>query len=125
MSLSRQTPRNKVFTKKVINPLPINLQLILNQPQGHSTVSGHQLTTSAIFSDFKYLTATHSSEVIICLSEYFKTSEIGVNNELNVLQFWQTFNILNGVGVPRKKKTLFWSSMCQHIPHNSKSKISM
>jgi hypothetical protein len=79
------------------------LQLILNQPQGHPTVSGHQFTTSAIFPDFKHLTAIHSFEVIISLSESFKTSEIDVNNELNVLQFWHTFNILHGVGVLRKK----------------------
>jgi len=49
------------------------------------------------------LTATHSFETLISLSESFKTSEIGVNNECNVLQFWQTFNILNGVGVSRTK----------------------
>jgi hypothetical protein len=49
------------------------------------------------------LITTHSSEVLISLFESFKTSEIDVNNELNVLQFWQTFNILNGVGISSKK----------------------
>ena len=111
ISLSWQTPWNKVFTKKVLNPLPINLQLILHQPQGHPTVSRHQFKTSAIFPDFKHLTATHSFEVLISLSESFKTSETDLNNELNVLQFWQTFNILNGGGVSRKttfKKSIEW-----------------
>jgi len=103
MSLSWQTPWNKVFKYKVINPPPINLQLILNQPQGHPTISGHQFTTSAIFPDFKHLTATHSIKVLISLSETFKISEIDVNNELSMLQFWQTFNILHGVGVSRKE----------------------
>ena len=57
------------------------------------------------------MTTTHSFEVLISLSELFKTSEIDVNNELNVLQFWQTFNILNGIGVSKKKtfnKSMEW-----------------
>jgi hypothetical protein len=52
------------------------------------------------------------------LSEPFRISDIDVNNELNVLQFWQPFNILHGVGVSRKETFNLGLGLYLHLQHS-------
>ena len=69
ISLSWQTPWNKVFTKKVLNPLPINLQLILHQPQGHPICSWYYINHRVIQSAVDITSTTGSSNLQLILHQ--------------------------------------------------------